>query len=380
MKKWFLPAMGVLILLIASCQSKPKPPEASPSPSPTATPAPTPSPEPTPAPTPEPSSEPSLKASDFEELDAKAEGLRKDCVEYGFNDSAADEYQAAYGLLEDARAAVAAGDAEQAVSLYEGAISSFENIISSGNYALAMELRDTADQMREAAVEQDAEYSSPDQLAGADAAYEEGGTAMTGGDFAEAAAAYRKAVARYEIVYDRSKAVKARDQVDTYGFKEADPGNYELASVKLDESDALFESDERSSLDAVQEAELRFNIVLRSGWELGLGRVRGEVDDGRAQADKAKADRAVPEMYAEADALSQEAYAMEAEERYAEAEETYQRAVEAFIAAAGAAEQKRADADKVMEAMLRAKERSRQLAEQGDQLMQAGAEGKEAAE
>jgi hypothetical protein len=364
MKKSFLPAMGVFLLLVTACQTKPKPtPSPSPTPSPTSAPSPSPSPEPTKAPV------------DMSADDAKAEGLRAKCVDYGINESQSDGYAQANAKLDEARKAAAAGESDKAASLYAEAIAAFEKILGEGLGSMASEFRGRADKMRDAAEGEGADESCPVQMDAALADYQAGDASRDANALEDAIASYKLAAARYEIAYERAKTVKVWDEINAYNLQEADSGNYELAQAKFEESDAAFPDDTPSSLDAMQEAELRFNIVYDTAWELGMTRARESVEAERERAQEAKADYAVPDLFDEAGALAEEAQALEDSERFAEAEEAYAKAVEAYAVAAEEAIVKRDDTMGILERLRKKKEASRESAQEGDALLQ----GKEAA-
>jgi hypothetical protein len=365
MKKLFLPAMGVFLLLIAACQTKPKP---------------TPSPSPTPAPTsaPSPTPEPTKAPADMSADDAKAEGLRAKCVDYGINESQSDAYAQANAILDEARKAAAAGDSVKAASLYAEAIAAFEKILGEGLGSLASDYRSRADKMRDAAESEGADESCPEQMDGALADYRAGDASKDADALEDAIASYKLAVARYEIAYERAKTVKVWDEINAYNLQDADKGNYELASAKFEESDAVFADDVVASLDAMQEAELRFNIVYDTAWALGMTRARESVEAERERAQEAKADYAVPDLFDEAGALAEEAQALEDAERFAEAEAGYAKAVEAYAVAAEEAIIKRDDTMGILDRLRRKKDASRDAAEEGDALLK-GSQGEGAA-
>jgi hypothetical protein len=365
MKKFFLPAMGVFLLLIAACQTKPKP---------TPSPAPTPSPTSAPSPTPEPTKAPVDMSAD----DAKAESLRAKCVDYGINESQSDAYAEANAKLDEARKAAAAGDSVKAASLYAEAIAAFEKVLGEGLGTLASDYRARADKMREAAESEGADDSCPDQMDGAFANYQAGDASKDANALEDAVASYKLALSRWEIAYERAKTVKVWDEINAYNLQDADKGNYEIASAKFEESDAVFPDDVVASLDAMQIAELRFNIVYDTAWALGMTQARESVEAERERAQEAKADYAVPDLFDEAGALAEEAQALEDAERFAEAEETYARAVEAYAVATEEAIVKRDETTDVLEKLRRKKEASRDAAKEGDALLQ-GSQGEGAA-
>jgi hypothetical protein len=368
MKKAPLAAVGILILLIASCQSKPKPvPSATPAPTATPTPAPSPTPSPTPeaTPSPEPSLEPSPVAVSFDEEKARAEELRAKCFDYGLNELLKDDYDQAMALYNSGLSSEADAPAE-AKDLYAQSAQSFEALLSNGLAAIVSDLIERVDFMRSAAEEKLGESSSPDQMNSASAEYEAGKAAADSGDMESAIPSLRSALARYEIAYERSRAVQAKEDIDTRGFEKFDAGNYALASAKLEESDAAFADDLPASLDAVQEALLRYNLVIKAGWELALGAKRTDADSLRQKADGIKAARAAMELYAAAQSAYEEGLGYEAEEKYDFADEAYTRSSMAFADAYDLASQKRDRAQAALDAIQKSQDRSQAKAASGD--------------
>jgi hypothetical protein len=368
MKKAPLAAVGILILLIASCQSKPKPvPSATPAPTATPKPAPTPTPTPTPEATssPEPSLEPSPVAVSFDEEKARAEQFRAKCLDYGMNELLNDDYDQAMALYNKALSSEADAPAD-AKDLYAQSARSFEALFSTGLAAIASDLLERADFMRAAAEEKLGESSSPEQMSSASADYDAGKALADSGDMESAIPPLRSALARYEIAYERSRAVIAKEDIDARGFEKFDAGNYALASGKLEESDAAFAADLPASLDAVQEALLRYNLVLKAGWELALGAKRSDADSLRQKADAIKAARAAMELYAVAQAAYEEGLGYEAEENYDYADEAYTRSSMAFRDAYDLASQKRDRAQAALDAIQKAQDKSQAKAASGD--------------
>lgn len=345
----------------SGCVSQPK---KKPEPTPTPTQSPTPTPSETPSATP--------SAGAPEAAQAEALSLRKKCVDYGLNDSMRDDFQAADAFY--AKGAESYGvDNLLSASSYTEAIARFRLILGAGLSGIADQEKGKADSMKQAALKLGADRDSPDQLALGDSAYSGADAKAAAKDPEGAIAGYRSALLSYEIGYDRSKALGVRDQIDGKKWSEYDPGNYQLAGQKLAESDKQFAADQRSSLDAIQESLLRYNLVLKKGWEYALGQSRGQSEDEKKKADGIKSDKAAPGEYAQAQAAYDDAMSLEAQERYEEANGSYAAAADMFAKVYATAKGKMDRATTALDALRARREQSKRTAEQGDSALGSGA-------
>jgi hypothetical protein len=362
MKRQAAIAISLLALLaMAGCVSKPKPkPSASPTPVPTATATPT--PQETPAPTAVPVPGPELEK-------AQAQELRQKCIDYGLNESMRDDYL----IAEDSyKAGVDAfdSDAEASKASFIEAIGLYADILDRGLTALAEENKDKAGQMREAALGLGADGVSADALELGDQAFARGDGAE---DSETALAAYHEALVYFEIAYNRTAALNVKAEIDGRDYVQYDPGNYELAEGKLADSDQAFPDDLPGSLDAVQEALLRYNLVLKKGWEFALGMSRGNTEAERQKADEIKSEVAVPGAYQEAAGIYDEAADLEAREQFAEADEKYAQSAQLFQDAYAQAKEKMDGASGALERLRAKREESMLKAKEADSKVNSGA-------
>lgn len=360
MKRQVAVAIGLLaFILLASCVTQPKKkPQPSATPEPTATPAPTPAVSAAPA-----------------ELRATAEGLRKQCVDFGLNESMRDDYLKAEGSYAAGIENYEKDNALSASSL-QAAIDGYKDILSRGLASLADEEKAKADEMRAAAIDKNAESASSDQMASGDAYVAAGGAKQAAADLPGAIGDYRSAVLSFEIAYERSRAIDAREKIDSNDWSGYDSGNYQLAGEQLAECDGAFESDPADSLDSAQEALLRYNLVLKKGWEYTLGEGRSRSDSEREKADGIKSERAAADEYAEAASAYENAAALEASEQFEEAAAAYESSADLFTLAYETAKGKMDKADGALDSLKAKREESKRKAEEGDAALRSAADGK----
>jgi len=356
MKRQAAVAISLLAFFVfASCVTQPKKkPEPTPTPTPVAT--------PTPAPT-------AIAAPAAEQ--AEALELRKKCVEYGLNESMKDDFIAAQEFYTRGMENYDKDNALSASS-YKEASARYRALLDKGLASIVEAEKGKASTMKETAVLQGADQDSPDQMASGDAAFADAEKKASAKDPEGAIIGYRAALIAYEIGYERSRAINARDLIDEKDWSQYDPGNYELAGQKLAECDAQFAANPQGSLDAVQESLLRYNLVLKKGWEYALGESRSQSEEEKQKADGIKSDKAAPDEYAQAQSAYEDAIGYESEERYEEANTAYQLAKDKFVQVYATAKGKMDNADGALESLRAKRERSKRAAEEGDAVLGKG--------
>ena len=348
MKK-LVPILAIAVWLVAGCASKPPVPE--------------------PEPVPQPAPAPEVSQSEADDLLAEASALRKKAFDLKLFEVVADEYKAADAKYVEGKTAYDAKDPEKAVPVFKETIASFKDVIDKGAGILAEENRKRADEMKAAAIKAGAPEKAAERMAQGDETYGLGVSSSDGKKNEEALLAFAKAHQTYEAAYKKAKALDIRDSIQQKDFAQHDEGNYKLADEKLAESDVLFASDPEAALDALDEATLRYNLVIQKGWQFYATGKKAPADDAKRRSEEIKAPVAVKEKYAEALAVYNNASALLAGGNYQEAGPEFDRASALFEEAYAQAEEKRnAALTALAEAEARAQE-SESKAIAGDEIL-----------
>jgi len=347
--KKLLPILAIGILLIAGCASKPTTPE------------PTPQPEAT-------------SQAQVDELLAQASALRKRAFDLKLFEVVADDYKEADALYVTGKTAYDAKDNETAAPSLKEAISAFENVIAKGVSVLAEENRKRADDMKALAIKTGAEDNAAERLSEGDALYASAKALSDAGKDEEALVAYESARKTYEAAYKKANAKKLLGVIEEHDFAQYDAGNFQLADDKMAESDSIFAANPDGALDALDEATLRYNLVIQKGWQFyAVGR-KAPADDAKKRSEDIKAQVAVKDKYAEALAIYNNASSLMAGGNYEEAGKEFDRSAELFEAAYAEAEVKRNAALSALETLETKAQESESKAIAGDEILGSSAE------
>lgn len=312
---------------------------------------------------------PTVTQAEVDELHAKVLAARKEAFELGAKERFADDYAAAEGRYLSGKTAMDDAKLPEAKAEFEAALPLFSALADRAALAAAQDKRGLSAEAQRRARSAGAEERSPAAYARAEALAAEAEAALAAGDARKALALYGDAAYAYDAAEKRSRAVVVKATVDELGFAGSDAGNYAIAEEKLAAVDALVADKPADADDAATEALLRFNIVLRRGWELGAGSRREAAAAYKRDADAIKAAVAVRDDYTRAEArwnLAATAYGSEnfeaAAAMYAEAEELFKLAYE--LAAA-----KRAAAERAIQAATERAAQAEAVAREGDQII-----------
>lgn len=365
---------AIIAILAASCATKPKvTPQEPAQPEPTVQPA-----------QPEPAATPAPAAVPQEELDAllaKAQDLKKKAFERGLADVLPDDYSAANAALLGGKEAYDAKDGPVAKDRLGTAVTLFTDLNAKGLVELASIRRKNADDMRKGAVAAGADVSAAERFAPGDAAFAAGASAVDAKDYEAAIASYERARALFELAYKRSVAKGLRERIETSNYAAWDQGNYQKAEERYATEETLFASlgdpsqaaslatDAKpiaQGLDALDEAVLRYNLVIQKGREGGAAQRRDKADAVKLQSEEIKAQVAVKDEYEAALALYQDASAAMTAGDYEAAAAKFDEATVAFEKAYALASEKRAKAEAAMKAAEEAAAASLRKAQEAD--------------
>lgn len=348
MKK-LLPIFAIGILLVAGCATKPETPE--------------PMPEPAPAPA------PVVSQAEVDGLMTEASALRKRAFDLKLFEVVADDYKAADGLYVAGKTAYDAKDNEKAKPALQDAIAAFKSVISKGVTILAEENRKRAEAMKALAVKAGAEKTAAARLTEGDTVFASAKALSDAKKDEEALLAYESARKTYEAAYKKANAQNLRASIEQRDFARYDAGNFQLAEAKMAESDTLFASNPDGALDALDEATLRYNLVLQKGWQTYAVARKTPADEAKKQSEDIKAQVAVKERYAEALTVYNNASALMTGGNYEEAGKEFERSEELFKTAYAEAEVKRDAALAALKALENKAQESESKAIAGDQIL-----------
>jgi hypothetical protein len=357
-----------LITALASCATKPAPvPE--PEPAPIVQPAP--EPEPAPIPTP-----PAVTQDELDGLLARAQDLKKRAFDLGLGEFLPADYKAAnegfaasfalYSVQEGGRTK----DAPTVRDSLTASIKAYDDLIARGLVALAGAKKKSADEARAGALKVAADSKTPERWNPAEQAYGKAAALVAEGKHEEAAAAFARARAMYELAYKRSIAGGLRAERD---FAKWDAGNSQLADNKYSSEEGLWAAgadvDLASGIDALDEAILRYNLVIQKGREFAAAAAKEKSDGARSRSDEIKAKVAVKDLYDAALSIHEAAATKLGSGDFDGAAEEFTLAAASFDRAYAAAAEKRAAAQAAMAAADEASAESARKADEAESLV-----------
>lgn len=361
----------LLLLLLASCATKPTPPPEEP----VVVPAPV---EPV-TPPPETPAAPAFDRAELDPLLAETLALRKKAFDLGLADLLSADYKVADAAYLAGKTAYDAKDGPSAKASLENSRGLFNDLIARGLVQLSGKGKANAEDARAAAVKVGADKGSEGRFAAAEAAYTEGQTLAAAGKHEEAIAAYSRASSLYQLAGKRTSATELRARIEKNGYASWDTGNHRLAENKYAEEASLFGAGSKdpknvaAGLDAIDEAILRYKLVVEKGREGIAGASKKKSDDNRALSDTIKASVAVKAEYAQALVIYQEGMKALAEKDYETATAKFAQAAAYFDNAYALAARKRAKAEEAMQAAATAADESQRKAVEAEPLVVAPA-------
>ncbi|MBU0955290.1 MAG: hypothetical protein KKI09_07665 [Spirochaetes bacterium] len=295
--------------------------------------------------------------------------LRVKAVELNANTSFAARYDEADAEYVQGKTALDAGELDTAQSALEKAGPLFRQLIRDSYLAAIQNEKNLAGRYKQDAQAQSVQDNSFEILLLA-ADTEVAATEAEAGEDTEATLAlWIKTRMLYDGAIKHSRAIATRARIQQLDYSQADSGNFALADQKLELAYTLWPDELEPALDAIEEALLRYNLVLAKGWELLAGSRRAGAETNKLKADQIKASVAVADQYSAAKAVWDSAIssAGKGENEYAAA--LFEQAEELFEEAYLAAAQKRAAAEAAMAAALERQNRSRSVAQDADEIL-----------
>jgi len=356
----FLIALLAALTLFASCASKPAAPGAEPEPGPAAGQA-------------EPTQAPAVSQADLDALLAQAKELKKKAFDLKLYEVLADDYKAADAQLAKGKQAYDDKNAAAAKEGLDASVVAFTSLIERGLVELVAIGKREAEDMKSLAIRADAESRTPERLEAGDASFVAAEKLAGDKKPEEAIPAYEKARLCYELAYKRSAAGALKDEIEEKDFAKWDSGNYQIAEGKFTAEEGLWASgadaDRAAGADALDEAILRFNLVLQKGKETVALNSKESAESSKSRSDEIKAEVSAKDEYEAAIAAFRDADSKLTNKEFEEAAAGYDEALAAFDQAYDIAAEKRARAEEAIRQAGEATAESERKADEADPII-----------
>jgi hypothetical protein len=355
------------MLFVISCASKPSTPAAAGVAAPAAPAAPAAAAPATPRPA------LGLSQGDLDKLLARAKDLKMKAFDLKLFEVLPDDYKSADAALAAGQTSYDAQDQTAARASLDKAVSLFQDLIARGVVQLAAEKRKGADDMKAAALKEGADTKAPDRFGPAEAAYAEAAALVDAGKYEEAIGDFDLARVEYEIAYKKSLADDLRGTIRDGDYAKWDTGNFQIAETRYASEYGLWargtEADRAADLDALDEAILRYNLVIQKGMESVAEGEKAKTDEAKARSDAIKANVAVKDLYDAAQLGYNDAMAKLASGDYEAATKLFDDATSRFDTAYQEAAKERAAAEAALQAADQAVVESQKAAHSAESLV-----------
>jgi hypothetical protein len=354
------------LAILISCASKPKTPPPEPEAPPVAT---------VPAqPEVAPEAAPTIGQDELDALLAEAKELKKKAFDLKLFEVLPDDYKAADALYGAGLKSYNDKDAPAAKEGLDATISAYKDLISRGILEIAAAKRKDAEDMRAIAVKTGAYVPQAERFDAGDQALDAASALVDETKAEESIPVFEAARLYYELAWKRSIASDLRQGIEDRDFAKWDSGNFQLADNKYLAEDGFWasgnETDRAAGVDALDEAILRFNLVVQKGREMTVTAAKSKTDEAKQRSEDIKANIAVKDLFQAAQELYSEGASQLAAKEYEAAADAFDRSGASFEQAYEAAAEKRAAAEAAMKAAEEATAESQRKAEEADPLVQ----------
>ncbi len=351
------------IALSVSCATKPKtpPPETKP---PATAPA-----------QPAPEAPKAVSQEDLDKLLSEAKDLKKKAFDLKLFEVLPDDYKAADALFAKGSASYDAKDVPAAKEGLDAAIAAYKDLISRGIVDIADARKKEAEDMKSMAAKAGADSAQTERFGAGDDAFKSAVDLVGASKAEDAIPVFVRAKEYYELAWKRAVAGDLRKGIEDKDYAKWDTGNFQLADNKYQAEDGFWASDKEAAdrttgIDALDEAILRFNLVVQKGKETAVSEVKAKTDASKQRSEEIKANVAVKDMYDSAQGLYNDGAGKLAAKDYEAASDDFERAGAGFDAAYQAAAEKRTKAEDAMKAADEATAESQKKAEEAQPLLQ----------
>jgi hypothetical protein len=357
-----------IIAVMASCASKPKAPEK-------------------PAEPAEPASvqpaavEPAKPAASQEDLDkllAEAKALKKQAFDLKLFEVLPDDYKAADGLLAEGQKAYDDKKMDEAKKGLESAVAAYKDLIARGVVEIANAKKKEAEDMKAVAEKAGADSSQAERFGAGDESFKAADELLGASKAEESIPGFEKSRQCYELAWKRSVAAELRQAIEDKGYAQWDSGNFQIADNKFQAEEGLWasgtEADRDAGVEALNEAILRYNLVVQKGKEYEVASIKKNADAERQRAEEIKADVAAKAEFEAAMGAYNDGNEQLNGRFYDDAASAFERSGTGFSEAYQLAAEKRAKAEAAMKAAAEAAAESKRKAAEAEPLVNSSAQ------
>ena len=288
---------------------------------------------------------------------AKADAARKRASDFEAQLYFPSDWEAAEGSYSEAGALPS--DIEESVikatELYIEAAALYDDLFAKTVPLLAQAIEDEIVAARNELIATGLTKDFPEYLEGADNTTLEALAQYENNDYYAARETAAAALAKYQILLSAANAFLLREEIIEYDFVSRDEENFNKADEAGTAAMEAYDAGQlKVARDGIDEAQLRYNLVLNTGWETLVAEREETATAERQTALDNKANVAVRDDFSAANALLQKAAASLAEKKFRDAAIQYTDAGIQFANASAEAVKKRIIAE---EAIREAEER-----------------------
>lgn len=173
---------------------------------------------------------------------------------------------------------------------------------------------------------------------------------------------------------ERNQAIELRKKIEEYDLGSLVETEYQTAEAKIVEGDKAYNTDNKTSKEAFDQAIANYQAVIAKGFPILTDNTKKETDASLALADGLKAGVAVRDDYAKAKAVYDNAVAEQEAGNYEKAIELFQEADDLFQQVYEKAKAKKAKAEGVIQEALDSLKASEEKAKEAEDAMTEGGE------
>jgi hypothetical protein len=270
------------------------------------------------------------------------------------------------------------GEVKQAAAQYKAAAEAYDTLARKCLPLYAQVRADEISQARAEAIDAGISDIYPEGLAAADAVVDQAvgqyETAAEARDYYAAARSAFLALDSYRALKTGADAYTVRQEIETRGFVKYDARNFELADESGSRAINAYESgDIDIAAGNAEEAKLRYNLALNTGWESYAAERRAAATNERQGALDLKANVAVKSEFDTVNGIYNQAEAAFKEKKFSEAVDLYDQSEPRFAGVRRTAEEKRRLAEEAIKTAEEKVVQSDETARDAERILEGGA-------
>ena len=305
-------------------------------------------PEKTEEPLPQKEEAPALDLSALNDAAGQAEAARTFAVDFNTPSYFPSDWETVETQYTDAKAMPldTAEDIQKATDAYTAVTADYKGLSDKAIPLYAQAREDEIMASRGTLIGTDFINSFPEYLDGADALALQAQDQYDSSDYYAAKDTAAAALAKYQALNSGAGAFQTRQEIVTRGFDAYDPDDFSKADDSGDAAIAAYKAgDIKGAKDSADEAQLRYNLVLNTGWASFAAEKGTAAGTMRQQTIDAKGNVASRNEFNAADDVYNQAETAMKGEKYSDASDLYQKAEAQFADVMKLTEDKRARAE-----------------------------------